>query len=413
MEAQGHDPPSSPAEDAFNHLLAGLPPKKRIDASKFVKKLDEIPEISLPPETPMQFALSLADRGLIGQFTGLWPSPKTTEQWVNRNWAPLINESVTSYFLGRGFFLFEFTSKEDKDLIFRNGQYFMGPQGLVLNKWTPDFDPAVDVPKAVPVWVRLPNLPVHCWNWDSLKHIGNSLGKFIDRASNKDQYDCARICVELSFKCRKCHVYGHFARNCPTNPEPEKGKEEGWNQVKRARANHRGPKQGGPPGKGNFQGNVQKPPTKKVQENKFILLSQPTEGTPEVENQKPESSRKSSIPASPREVENLKVTAQEDEEEDPSASLKRPSPKGMYTEEEEEEEQQTEESEEEGEIGESHTSVRRSTRGRKTDREKREQETYKEKLQGSQPTLEKMLASKPKILKNPPQGSKGAHPKYK
>jgi hypothetical protein len=95
------------------------------------------------------------------------------------------------------------------------------------------------------VWVRLPNLPVHCWNWDSLKHIGNALGKFIDRANNKDQYDCARICVEvdlevglpeaikikvgnwthlqkldyeqLPFKCRKCHVYGHFARGCPTN----------------------------------------------------------------------------------------------------------------------------------------------------------------------------------------------------
>ena len=200
METQGHDPPSDPAAEAFHQILAGLPPKKRNEASKFVKKIDEIPEICLPPETPMQVALLLADRGLIGQFTGLWPSPKTTEQWVNRNWAPLISESVTSYFLGRGFFLFEFTSREDKDLIFRNRPYFMGPQGLYLNKLTPDFDPAVDVPKAVPVWVRLPNLPVHCWNWDSLKHIGNSLGKFIDRASNKDQYDCARICVEVDLE---------------------------------------------------------------------------------------------------------------------------------------------------------------------------------------------------------------------
>ena len=87
METLGpsKDPPSSPAIDAFNQLLAGLPQKKRSEASKFVKKLDEIPEISLPPEAPIQVALSLADRGLIGQFTGLWPSPKTTEQWVNRN----------------------------------------------------------------------------------------------------------------------------------------------------------------------------------------------------------------------------------------------------------------------------------------------------------------------------------------
>jgi len=57
--------------------------------------------------------------------------------------------------------------------------------------------------------------------------------------------------------------------------------------------------------------------------------------------------------------------------------------------------------------------VRRSVRGRKTDKEKREKQTYKDKLQGSQPTLEKLLASKPKMGKNQPQGSKGAQQKHK
>ena len=111
-------PPPTSAAEAFDRLLAGLPKKKNVEAAKFVKKMDEIPEISLPAETPIQVALSLSERALIGQFTGLWPSPKTTESWVNRKWAPLIKESVTSYFLGRGYFLFEFTSKDDKDLIF-------------------------------------------------------------------------------------------------------------------------------------------------------------------------------------------------------------------------------------------------------------------------------------------------------
>lgn len=102
--------------------------------------------------------------------------------------------------MGKGFFLFEFAEKEDKELIFRNGPYFMGPPGLYLNKWTPDFDPSVDVPSAIPVWVRLPNLPMHCWNWESLKHIGNTLGKSIDRANCRDQFDCARICVEVDLE---------------------------------------------------------------------------------------------------------------------------------------------------------------------------------------------------------------------
>ena len=70
--------------------------------------------------------------------------------------------------------------------------------------------------------------------------------------------------------------------------------------------------------------------------------------------------------------------------------------------------QDSEESEEEGEIGDSQTLVRRSTRGRKSSREKREQETYKEKLQGTQLTLEKMLEKNPKAHINQSQGSKGA-----
>jgi len=156
-----------------------------------------------------------------------------------------------------------FDSTEDRGLIFQNGPYFIGPQGLYLNKWSTDFDPAQDVPKAVPVLVRLPHLPLHCWNQNSLQAIGNALGKYIDQAPRKDQYSCARICVEvdleiglpeaiqlsvanwthiqeldyeqLPFKCRLCHEYGHFARYCKKRNEEttEKEKEEQWKQAKK------------------------------------------------------------------------------------------------------------------------------------------------------------------------------------
>ena len=96
--------------------------------------------------------------------------------------------------------MFEFISEEDRDLVFRNGPYFMGTQGLYLNKWTPDFDPAIDLPKEVLVWVRLPNLPMHCWDFDTLKRIGNRIGHFIDKADNKGQYSCTRICVEVDLE---------------------------------------------------------------------------------------------------------------------------------------------------------------------------------------------------------------------
>ena len=75
------------------------------------------------------------------------------------------------------FFLFEFINKEDKDLIFRNGPYFMGTQGLYLNRWTPNFDPASEIPKDVPVWVRLPNLPIHCLKRRGVPAVDRQIGK--------------------------------------------------------------------------------------------------------------------------------------------------------------------------------------------------------------------------------------------
>jgi hypothetical protein len=139
----------------------------------------------------------------------------------------------------------------------------MGTQGLYLNRWTPSFDPEMEVPKDVPVWVRLPNLPIHCWNPSSLQAIGNGLGHYIDRADPKDQYSCAHICVEvnlevglpeaiklkvgdwqhyqkldyeqLPFKCRGCHEYGHFQRNFPKDLNKDKDINEGWQQPRRGR----------------------------------------------------------------------------------------------------------------------------------------------------------------------------------
>lgn len=255
-------PPPNSFADAFRNLLSQKG-KKRLtpEVPKFIKKLEEIPEIALPEEQPIKIALALVNIGLVRQFMGRWPSKKLTDEWVQRNWKPLLTKNVICYVFDRGFFIFEFTTKEDHDLVFRNGPYFMGNQGLFLSKWSPDFDLSVDVPKEVHDWVRLPNLPIHCWSYQSLQNIGNGLGRFIDKAENRGQYTCARIYVEvdleaglpevvkltvgdwhhfqkldyekLPFKCRIYHDHGHFQRNCPKSPSRDKAEEEGWKEIKK------------------------------------------------------------------------------------------------------------------------------------------------------------------------------------
>ena len=88
---------------------------------------------------------------------------------------------VQQLFYGKGYFAFIFEKNEDQDLVFRNGPYFMGPRGMYINKWGLAFDPEKYIPKVIPVWVKLPHLPLHCWNDEDFRVIGNTLGKYIDK----------------------------------------------------------------------------------------------------------------------------------------------------------------------------------------------------------------------------------------
>jgi hypothetical protein len=79
-------PPLSSIEHTFRRLIAsGGKRKGPSSVPKFIKKLYEIPEISLPKTQAIKIALALSERGLVSQFMGLWPSAKTTEAWVQRN----------------------------------------------------------------------------------------------------------------------------------------------------------------------------------------------------------------------------------------------------------------------------------------------------------------------------------------
>lgn len=79
--------------------------------------------------------------------------------------------------------------------------YFMGPRGMYLNRWTLDFDPEVDVPSAIPIWVYLPYLPLHCWSEKSLEAIGYALVKYINKSEPKgEMLACARIYVEVDLE---------------------------------------------------------------------------------------------------------------------------------------------------------------------------------------------------------------------
>ena len=117
-EVMEEDSPSSDLTP-FRRLIASGSKRKLTQIQQsFVKKLDNIPSVDLPVDQTCRSALNLADKGLIGQFTGLWPSPKAIEGWVQRNWKPLISEGISSELLGKGYFVFLFENVAHRDLIF-------------------------------------------------------------------------------------------------------------------------------------------------------------------------------------------------------------------------------------------------------------------------------------------------------
>ena len=91
--------------EAFKALVCSAGPKAKPSfSSKFVKKMEEIPSLELSPEEPCTLALLLVDKALIEKFTGLWPSPKAVEAWMEERWKPLMHGKVSLCAVGRGFF---------------------------------------------------------------------------------------------------------------------------------------------------------------------------------------------------------------------------------------------------------------------------------------------------------------------
>ena len=122
--------------------------------------MDEIPSLDLSPMDPCQKALILLEKSLIDKFTGLRPSPKAVELSIAEHWNPILQGQVSFFVAGRGYFVFLFLNKEERDIVFRSSPYFMGLRGLFFAPWTLGFNPEAEITTA-PVWVRLPNLPLH------------------------------------------------------------------------------------------------------------------------------------------------------------------------------------------------------------------------------------------------------------
>ena len=100
--------------------------------------------------------------------------------------------------LGKEFFLFRFSVKEDYNLVLEKGPLFIGEHFLSIRPWVPNFRPFASNVSSIVVWVRLNELPIEYYQVEALKEIGSTIRTVLridthTALESRGRY--ARICV--------------------------------------------------------------------------------------------------------------------------------------------------------------------------------------------------------------------------
>ncbi|CAA7036312.1 unnamed protein product [Microthlaspi erraticum] len=152
--------------------------------------------------------------------------------------------------LPRQFFMIRFELEEEYMAALTGGPWKAFGSYLMVQAWSPDFDPLKSEIETTPVWVRLLNIPVNFYHKAILMGIAKGLGKPVrvdDTTLNFERARFARVCVEVNLKkplkgtvlvngeryfvsyegltniCSLCSLYGHLVHSCPRkahNPSP-------------------------------------------------------------------------------------------------------------------------------------------------------------------------------------------------
>lgn len=75
-----------------------------------------------------------------------------------------------------GYFILRLSSEEECLKILEGGLYFTNKKVVIVKRWSHEFDFRGEVLRKLPLWFRLPSLPLVCWGADSLSWIRSILG---------------------------------------------------------------------------------------------------------------------------------------------------------------------------------------------------------------------------------------------
>ncbi|KAK6780222.1 hypothetical protein RDI58_022406 [Solanum bulbocastanum] len=121
-----------------------------------------------------------------------------------------------------GYFVVRFANEGERNMVLCSGPQYLMRQPVIMKPWVPDFNFKEEMLTTIPLWVKLPNLPLNCWNEVVLCKIGSILGKplYADECTSQvNRISFARILVEVDITRplpKKCLQVGH---SCGEKPD--------------------------------------------------------------------------------------------------------------------------------------------------------------------------------------------------
>ncbi|KAI0501856.1 hypothetical protein KFK09_016801 [Dendrobium nobile] len=244
--------------------LLGVPSASKPPSTSYAENLvapppcrEDWPLTFVHPEKKLSFrnndlseGKSLWNLSLVGYSLGPRPYYERLRVAIEKAWK--LKGSLSLLSLADDFFLLKFTAIEDYDMVWSGGPWFLLGRPFILQKWNPRFQPKRDETAAIPIWIKILNLPLALWTPAGISKIASFIGipLYVDTLTAKrTRLTFARICVKVDkdsvlaeeipidldgeditlkvvydwkpVRCEGCGLLIHSFAICPTNPTPK------------------------------------------------------------------------------------------------------------------------------------------------------------------------------------------------
>ncbi|KAJ6377608.1 hypothetical protein OIU76_026562 [Salix suchowensis] len=179
---------------------------------------------------------------LIGYVSGKFPGYKALSAVIDNEF----NCEAVLTLHESGWLIYKFKNEDDKLAVLRGGPYLVFGRPLMLREMPEFFNFNSSEMSTLPVWIKLPNLPLSCWSETCLSKIASVIGNPIQcdmLTSSMTRLSYARVLLEIDLRkklrdyvkvclpngevieqqiiyetlpkfCSHCNVIGHLVETC-------------------------------------------------------------------------------------------------------------------------------------------------------------------------------------------------------